>query len=327
MTRTRIAVFIAGLLLLAGLATYAGLDAVLGSLAALGAKGFLLVTLVHVPVIILMGIAWWCIGRGMAGMTPLKFIGARLVRDSVAEVLPFSQIGGFLAGLRLLKLAGADALAGALSMFADLVTEFSAKLFYALAGVAALATLTLDAGLIGPLLFVLLPAIACTGLAILFRARLRALLDRAAGRLLQRWMSRPVPVSSRFFSLRRALPGFAIHLACWLTGAGEAWLTLRLMGLSAGLVEALAIDALATTLRTFGFAVPGTVGVQEAGYALVCALFGIGPAEAMAFSVARRARDLVIGLPGIAVWQYLEVRACRGGVIAADAPEAAPPAR
>ena len=330
MTHGRLVIFLAGLLLLAGLAAWAGMDAVLKSLAALGARGFLLVTLVHVPVIALLGLAWWCMGRGMAGMTPLRFIGARLVRDSVAEVLPFSQIGGFLAGLRLIDRMGADALAGGFSMFADLVTEFTAKLFYALMGVAALAALSPGARLAGPLLFVLLPAIACIGLAFAFRTRLRSLAGRAALRLVRRWMPQRAAAATadpgRFFAFRRTLPGFAIHLACWLIGAGEAWLTLRLMGMPVSPSEALAIDALGTTLRTFGFAVPGAAGVQEAGYALVCALFGIGPAEAVAFSVARRARDLTIGLPGIALWQYLEARGCRRGVIAADAPEAAPPA-
>jgi hypothetical protein len=86
---------------------------------------------------------------------------------------------------------------------------------------------------------------------------------------------------------------------------------LRLMGVAVTGTEALSIDSLATALRTFGFLVPAALGVQEAGYVLVCALFGIGPAEAVAFSLTRRARDLTLGLPGLMAWQFLETRAYR----------------
>jgi uncharacterized membrane protein YbhN (UPF0104 family) len=57
-----------------------------------------------------------------------------------------------------------------------------------------------------------------------------------------------------------------------------------------------------------GFLVPGALGVQEAGYVIICGLFGIPPAGAVAFSLARRARDLLIGLAGLGLWQTLEVK-------------------
>jgi uncharacterized membrane protein YbhN (UPF0104 family) len=80
------------------------------------------------------------------------------------------------------------------------------------------------------------------------------------------------------------------------------------MGIDAGLGQALVIDSLGTAFRTLGFLVPGALGVQEAGYVIICALFGIPPAGAVAFSLARRARDLLIGLAGLGLWQTLEVR-------------------
>ena len=83
------------------------------------------------------------------------------------------------------------------------------------------------------------------------------------------------------------------------------------MGISGDALEALAIDSLVTSLRTFGFFMPAALGVQEAAYVLVCALFGLNPGEAMAFSLVRRARDVLLGLIGLAVWQNLEVRCAR----------------
>ncbi|HVV27302.1 MAG TPA: lysylphosphatidylglycerol synthase domain-containing protein [Rhizomicrobium sp.] len=328
MTRTRLFLFLAGLTLLAGLAAWAGMGAVLRALVLLGAGGLAAITLIHLPVLLMMGLAWWSVGRDARGARPHRFIAARLVRDCVAEVLPFSQVGGFVGGLRLLSLLGTDAAAGAFALFADLVIEFAAKLLYALAGVLALAGLEPGASLLAPLALGLALAVAAGAAAISLRGQLAVLVDRLAGGMVRRWAPRSGietgPALAACFALSRAAPGFAIHLFCWLFGAAEAWLTFHLMGVPVTAGEALVIDSLGTTLRTFGFLVPGAAGVQEAAYVLVCALFGLGPAQAVAFSLARRARDLVIGIPGLAAWQALEARAWRRRAEALDAPSARP---
>lgn len=316
MTRPRLAVLLVGIVLLAALAVHAGMAAVLRSLAILGARGFALVTIIHLPVLLLMGLAWWWIGRDIAGASPGAFIEARLVRDSVAEVLPFSQIGGFLAGLRLLVLTGIDAVQGGFCQFADLVMEFSAKLLYAMMGLLLLTVLLPGARPTPALSIGLTLAALAAILAIVWRKRLTALLERYATILVARWApprSGPALRSNvaHFFALDRSAPGFAIHIVCWLFGAVEGWVTLRLMGTAVTGSEALVIDSLATTLRTFGFLVPAAIGVQEAAYVLACGLFGIAPAEAVAFSLTRRARDLSIGLLGLAAWQFLEARIYR----------------
>jgi hypothetical protein len=83
------------------------------------------------------------------------------------------------------------------------------------------------------------------------------------------------------------------------------------MGVHVSLVQALVIDAIGTSFRSLGFMVPAAAGVQEAGYVLVGLAFGITPARGLAFSLARRARDLAIGVPGILFWQFLEAKAFR----------------
>jgi len=60
--------------------------------------------------------------------------------------------------------------------------------------------------------------------------------------------------------------------------------------------QALAIDGTVVALRTFGWLVPAAAGVQEASYMLAAAVFGVSPAAALAASLARRARDLVLGV-------------------------------
>ena len=255
------------------------------------------------------------LGRDVRGATPVNFIAARLVRDSVSEALPFSQIGGFLSGLRMLALTGADALRGAFAMFADLIIEFSAKLLYASAGVLVLFHILPGSTLIRPFVAVLACAIAVLVAVTLSRRHINIMLGNVAPRLIGAWVAQKPGHDLRAefarFSWRGAMPCFAIHLSCWLFGAVEAWITLKLMGIPVTTGQALVIDSVATTLRTFGILVPAAIGVQEAGYVLACALFGIGPGGAVAFSLVRRARDLLIAMPGFAAWQFLELRALR----------------
>src|SRR5258706_7885023 len=137
-SRVRFAVFLAGAAALIAITVHAGMEPVMRALATLRLGGLAIITLLHFPVIALMGLAWWFVGRE-TGARLGAFVAARLARDSIAEVLPFSQLGGFVGGVRLLILAGSHALDASVAMFADLLAEFSAKLFYTLAGILVLA--------------------------------------------------------------------------------------------------------------------------------------------------------------------------------------------
>jgi putative membrane protein len=311
MTAVKFIVFLLGIIVLAGLALYAGLPDVARTLAALGWGGFSLITVLHFAVIAAMGLAWWRVAR--SGARAPTFIAARWVRDSVGEILPFSQIGGFFSGARVASLGGLPISQSALSMFADLVVEFAAKLVYVLAAILCLALLLPGNYRIVPLLAIVALAFSGFLLAAVYRAALMRRLEYWATKLIARW-TRGAGLRlelSAYFHRRRLWPCFAIHLACWFFGAFEAWLTLHLMGIGVSGGEALVIDSLGTSLRALGFMVPGAIGVQEGGYVLVSLLFGIPPAQAIAFSLARRARDLATGLPGLGLWQFLETRAFR----------------
>lgn len=315
MTLGRVFAFLLGAAVLIALTVYAGAGAVLHALGVLQFSGLIAIALVHVPVVALLGGAWWQIGHDLPGATRLKFAWARLVRDAAAEVLPFSQIGGFVLGVRALHLGGVSALRAALSMSVDLVMELWAKLPYFLAGLIALFAVAPDLHLIRALPLALALTALVVAIPIIFRTRLRRVLEVSAVAIARRWPN----LDSRdemtaffdriFAEKQRLFAAFAIHLVCWFIGAAETWLILTLMGIHVSLAEALAIDSLVAGLRTFGFLVPAAAGVQEASYVVVCALFGLSPATAVAVSLARRARDIVLGVPTLAAWQYLETQA------------------
>jgi putative membrane protein len=305
------AIFVIGVAALAALAVRAGMHDVVRALAALGWGGLAVISLLHVPVIVIMGLAWWSAGRGAA--PPRIFVAARWVRDSVGEVLPFSQIGGYLSGIRAATIAGVPLQAAALSMVTDLNAEFAAKLPYVLVAILGLMAVMPGDYLIRPVLAALALIAAALSVAFAFRKRLITAFENATARMVGKWLpEREVRLDlGYYFTWDRFLPACSIHLVMWFFGTLEAWVTFRLMGVHVSVVEALAIDALGTSFRSVGFMVPAAAGVQEAGYVLLGLAFGLPPAQGIAFSLARRARDLVVGVPGLAFWQFLEAKAFR----------------
>lgn len=300
---------------------YAGVDAVADAAARIGLTGLALLVLIHLPILALLGYAWARIGGRTPGTPSWPYLWARYVRDATADVLPLSQLGGVLAGARALALTGIGALRSAGSVLADLLIEQAAKLPYVLAGVTLL--------LIGPhatsvrrAVYALLPGLLLVGLALLLRKRAPGLLERTARGLAHRLPSLRLGEAEnarselkKLFAMdRRTASAFAIHTLAWTLGAAETWVVFRLMGRTVSLRQAVIIDSLFCGLRTFSFAIPAALGVQEAGYVLVCALLGIPAAPAVAFSLVRRVRELALGIPGVSAWQLLEGRRALTGL-------------
>ena len=66
---------------------------------------------------------------------------------------------------------------------------------------------------------------------------------------------------------------------------------------------ALVIESLGEAIRTVAFPIPAALGVQEGGLVLLGGLFGLTPDVSVALSLAKRVRELGLGIPGLVVWQ------------------------
>jgi hypothetical protein len=73
---------------------------------------------------------------------------------------------------------------------------------------------------------------------------------------------------------------------------------------------------LGQAIRGAAFAVPGALGVQEGGYLLLAPLAGLPPDMALVLSLAKRAREIILGPPGL-----LYLRFSKAGAAAAARPE------
>ena len=305
----------AGLVLLTTLLWQGGLGAVLHSVRPIGASGFTAVTAAHLALMAVMGTAWWLLEGRSPARWP-RFAWSRMVRDSAAELLPLSQLGGYVLGARAAVLVGVSGTFAAASTVVDVTVELVAQLGYTATGLVLLDRLRPGSGLIGPVL----AGVAAMGLLvtvfITVQARGVGLAERCAAAVARTVLGRALAdagqVQARIHALhaRRAalLGACAIHAAAWLLNGMETWLTLRLMGVEIGVAEALVIDSLLYGMRSVAFIVPSAIGVQEAGLILLCGLFGVGADTALALSLIKRARDVVIGVPVLLGWQALEAR-------------------
>ncbi len=302
---------LAGLTIIGGLVGYFGAGAVIRSLLAIGWSGFSAICLIHLVVISLEGIAWKVL---VPGTRLWVFIWGRLIRDAGSEALPVSQMGGCVLGARAVAIAGVSGTTAAASTMVDLTLEFLAKLAYMALGLFLLVDLRPDTPVALPVTI----GLAATGLlgAAIVAVQRRGfhLFDRFARRLGRGWAERSaagaaaVNAALGVIYRRKAglWVGFSLHFACWILSAVEVWMILRLAGAPLDFATVLVIESLVYAIRTVAVAIPNAVGVQEGAYILIGAAFGLTPEMALAVSLLKRARDLVIGLPALGAWQVAE---------------------
>jgi uncharacterized membrane protein YbhN (UPF0104 family) len=109
----------------------------------------------------------------------------------------------------------------------------------------------------------------------------------------------------------------ALHFAGWILGAVGVWAALWITGVhpageSLSLRKIVGLESLVYVVRTATFAMPMGLGVIEAGYAAIAVLFGLPVQFAVALSLIKRLRDITVGLPALALWQFMEGRRVMG---------------
>jgi putative membrane protein len=261
-----------------------------------------------------MGTSWWLLGRNRKDGKALRFMWGRLIRDSASEVLPLSQVGGFVSGARALTLSGVAGPFSAASTVVDMSVELVSKLPYIFFGLALLNVQRPQTPLILPLTIGVLFLVVSAAVFLSLQERGAGLGDHIWLKLVRRW---PSAASQDSSSMRQSLRdiraartsvglAFLVHLTSWLLGGVETWLTLRLMGQPIDLGSAMAIDSLVSTLRSAAFFVPNAVGVQEGASIMLGGLFGVSPSTALALSLVKRGRDWAIGVPALLAWHLTE---------------------
>jgi putative membrane protein len=244
-----------------------------------------------------------------------RLFWARWIGESVNNLLPAARLGGeFLrAWLAYSKLGLPGAEAGA-SVVVDLTVTVATQILFTLMGLALLLRHGADDGLIqgatvgAAVLVVMLAGFLVsqgTGVFVFFGRMVQALMPRGDwSRLVPDAKSLEAEIK-RTYGRRPALAGSAFwHLSGWIAGTLEVWVGLWLLGHPVSLLDALMIESLIQAVRGAAFFMPGALGVQEGGLILLGAVVGLAPEVALALSLVKRIRELLVGLPGLLAWQF-----------------------
>lgn len=250
-------------------------------------------------------------------------VQVRWVGESANSLLPAGQIGGPLLMIRQLMQRGATAPAAVAAITVSTTLQVFAQAAFALMGVAVMGTHLAGMSASGPQTAVLIAVIGLVlpaGVFYLLQRRgLFTGLARAGQRLAgaRDWSQLARHAEGIDAALadtyRRRAPllwSFALSLAGWVAGTAEVWMVLRLLDAPVNWGDALMLESLGQAIRGAAFAIPGALGVQEGGYLLLAPLANLKPEVALALSLAKRARELLLGIPGL-IYLYFRERASR----------------
>src|SRR5262249_4948593 len=139
-----------GLILALAIIAYQGFGAVAQAFAAVG-FGIAIVVLVRVVEVAGAGLGWWIIFPASARPPVYTCVWVRFIREAINQLLPVAQVGGEIAGVRLITFFGvAGGLAGA-SVLVDMLIQVVTLLLFAIVGIGVLSTVVADRALIGSL--------------------------------------------------------------------------------------------------------------------------------------------------------------------------------
>lgn len=303
-----------GLALTLYLVLYVGLGPVISAAATAGWGGFTILCLYSLGLFLALGAAWYVLLPDSSRAGLWVFVRARMVRDAAAEVLPFSQLGGIALGTRAAILYGVSSSLAFASMIVDVTTEMLAQIAFISLGVVILIGHAPRTSLAASLTTIFVVGLVLAAIAGALFLALQRYGHRMTGRLAARFLPRAAGATAAISAAldaiyrTRARVGLsaALHFAGWIASAIGTWIAFRLIGAQVDLESVMAIESLVYAMRSAAAFVPNALGVQEAAYAVLAPLFGVGSEIGLAVSLLKRARDIAVGVPILLMWQAQE---------------------
>ncbi|WJF91073.1 flippase-like domain-containing protein [Paraburkholderia bonniea] len=318
MTRAAWVLLSAGAALFVALLAWQGLGSVTATLLAAG-WGLLLVAAFHLVPLVLDAISISVLfGRGSA-VKLRDALYARWAGESVNSLLPAGQIGGPVMMVRQLAQRGMRMRDAAAAITVSTTLQALAQIVFALLGLALFGIyatqssshdLRFAAGVATTVLGALIVLFFVAQRRGLFGWALRLVskmpIQRDWSALATRADAVDAAVQGLYRQRRAVLASFVLSLAGWIVGTVEVWLALYFLGHPVSWIDALLLESIGQAIRGAAFAIPGSLGVQEGGYLLLAPLVGLPPDAALALSLAKRAREVLLGVPGLLYLHFSE---------------------
>jgi putative membrane protein len=312
MTRAATWLLAAGVLLFIGVLVSQGLPGILATLAVAG-WGLLLVAAFHLlPLVLDAEAIRVLLIRSAVPHASREAILTRWAGESATSLTPGGQIGGPVLMARHLAQRGMAMHEAAAAITVSTTLQTLAQIVFALIGVTLLgahATRLLSPA-VRTSLWIAGAALVLTVVPFYFvqrrglfsrlmRMAMRFSGNRDWSELVSQAEAIDEAVDRAYRRTGRAAWSFVLSLIGWLVGTGEVYLILVLLNSPVSWRDALLLESLGQAIRGAAFAIPGSLGVQEGGYLLLAPLVGLTPNAALALSLAKRTREILLGLPGL----------------------------
>ncbi len=307
-----------GLALTAWLVSAASLAAVIQSITTIG-WGVLAVVAVRAVMVAVNGVAWASLLAHLIDVPMSIFVLLRWVREAVDVLLPVAYVGGGLVGARMLTSWRVSSPIAFASAAVDLLLQIVAQALFALLGALLLMHL------IGPrdvlpdaILGAVVAVIALGGFYFVQRFGGARAIDRAIALLSSRVTVHALGITEPGFQHaidiiwngRRSyiVMALLVHAFAWTFGTFEVWFALYFMERPVTFEQAVVLESLGASISIAAFIIPGSWGVQEAGYVLIGHMLGLPVQFSLTLSLVKRIPDLLLGVPGLLVWHAFETR-------------------
>jgi hypothetical protein len=309
---------IAGVVILGYLISRVGAGTIVDTLTQLTWWQFALICLPYAFVTAVDTLAWqYAFARSAAPYW--RLYGARLAGEALNVVTAVGAVGGEAVKAWLIRRDVTYEESAPAVVIAKTTIVMAQAIFLLVGIVVAWLTVPVDSEVLHGMLWLLAVEVAAVGGFV--GAQVAGLVARM-GRLLARFGVLAAPEYA--VQLDRALRDYYrgewrrlalsvfYHTLGWLLGAVEAFVMLWALAVPAGLLTATVIEALGSGVRFATFLVPASLGAFEGANAAAFNALGYGAAAGLAFSLVRRARQIVwvvVGLLVMAAMRWSDAQA------------------
>jgi putative membrane protein len=241
------------------------------------------------------------------------------IRQAVGRLMPVAGIGGELVGIRLLIQGGVQSPQAVASVVVEVFTTLMGQFFFVIVGLVCALRISAAKSFENGVLLGLAACIPAMGLilTLLRRGLIFGRLHRMALGLIGREpklanFETSDAIDAAIIALckdpRRLMLSTALQLLGMVLGCLEVWAAFNFLGGRVSLLNALIVESLNQTAKHVIFFIPGALGVQELTFMAISPVIGVNLDVALAASLAKRAVDVVIGVPALISWQWAEGR-------------------
>ena len=300
--------FIAGAMLLAFLVHRVGAEPIMRTLRALAWWQFILICLPYAVILAVDTLGWrFAFARDRAPFW--RLYGARLAGEALNVVTAVGSVGGEAAKAWLVRRDVSYAESVPSIVVAKTTIVIAQAIFLVIGIVLAWTALDVSGPVLRAMLWLLVIEVFAVGG--FFGAQVAGLVGHGgrvlvwAGVTANAAAAETLDASLRHYyrhEWRRFAASTGFHTLGWLVGAAlEATLMLWLLGVTTSVTTATVIEALGSGVRFASFMVPASLGAFEGANAAAFGALGFGAASGLAFSVVRRARQVVWIVVGLLV--------------------------